>query len=342
MDLAISYAQRLEDLYLARCFPDQRDGFYIDIGAGHPVYDNASFAFYLQGWRGLTVEPNPDLARLARAVRPRDRCEQVLVGAAPGHATFYRVHDFHGFSTAIERHAQAALKAFGKPSEPLELPMRTLAQLCEAGVPARFEFLKVDVEGSEADVLLGGDFKRFRPKLVVVEALAPYTLAPAWEAWEPFLAAHGYSYVWFDSLNRYYLAEEAGGLRVHFETAPASFPQTLLYRDAKPALEDPAHIDHHLAQHIARAAMIRLPLLDPALVLELVTVGMPAHELDRPALPADVAGCFAALFGAQATAEDVAAFALPPGGSVRDLYALLIDSERFRAACGRISGGYAW
>src|SRR3954462_5863373 len=104
----ISYAQRYEDLHLLRIFGEQADGFYIDIGAGHPVFDNVSFAFYLRGWSGITVEPNPDLARLNRAVRPRDRCHQVLIGAAAGETTFYRVHDFHGLSTAIASHAQSA------------------------------------------------------------------------------------------------------------------------------------------------------------------------------------------------------------------------------------------
>ena len=55
----ISYAQRFEDLYLMRCFGGRAEGFYIDIGSGHPVYDNMSFAFYLKGWNGVTVEPNP-------------------------------------------------------------------------------------------------------------------------------------------------------------------------------------------------------------------------------------------------------------------------------------------
>ena len=60
----VSYAQRFEDFYLMRCFAGDSDGFYIDIGSGHPVYDNTSFAFYLKGWHGITVEPNPWLARL--------------------------------------------------------------------------------------------------------------------------------------------------------------------------------------------------------------------------------------------------------------------------------------
>ena len=88
------------------------------------------------------------------------------------------------------------------------MPVTTLKALCEQHAPASFEFLKIDVEGAEEDVIRGGDWKRFRPKVVVIEALAPYSLAPAWDSWEPVLTAHGYRYARFDSLNRYYVAEE--------------------------------------------------------------------------------------------------------------------------------------
>ena len=244
----ISYAQRFEDLYLMRCFAGRDEGFYIDIGSGHPVYDNMSFAFYLKGWNGVTVEPNPWLARLTRAVRPRDRHLETLVGAAAGEATFYVVNDFHGLSTMIEDHARAAQSQFGKASKALVVPVTTLRELCEQHVPRTFDFLKVDVEGAEQDVLLNGDWQSYRPKVVVVEALAPYTMTPAWAAWEPFLAKHGYRYVWFDTLNRYYVAEEADELARCFETAPASFDQSFQLRNVKPALDH--RVAHDDADHI--------------------------------------------------------------------------------------------
>ena len=84
----ISYAQRYEDMHLLRAFGEQRRGFYIDIGAGHPVYDNVSFAFYLAGWRGISVEPNPALAALNRAVRKRDHLYEGLAGACCSHIAF--------------------------------------------------------------------------------------------------------------------------------------------------------------------------------------------------------------------------------------------------------------
>ena len=57
----------LEDYHLSLAFAGQERGFYIDIGAGHPIADNVSFAIYERGWRGLAVEPQPQLADLYAA-----------------------------------------------------------------------------------------------------------------------------------------------------------------------------------------------------------------------------------------------------------------------------------
>jgi FkbM family methyltransferase len=337
----VSYAQRFEDLYLMRCFGDRSEGFYIDIGSGHPVYDNVSFAFYLKGWRGITVEPNPWLSRLSRAVRPRDRHVEALVGKSSGEATFYRVREFHGLSTMIEGHAQLALQQFGKGAEAITVPLTTLAELCEGQAPASFDFLKVDVEGAEADVLKGGDWRRYRPKVVVAEALAPYTLAPAFAEWEAHLAEHGYRYVWFDSLNRYYLAGEAAELAECFASAPASFDGAIQFRNTRPALADPDHADHRLATLLGNALMTHLPVLDRALLLELLTAGLPAAELDKHADEADLARVWERLFGLL-RAPGLAELGLQQGASVRRLYAGILDSDAFRTACGRISASYGW
>src|SRR5581483_5249535 len=137
----------------------------------HPVYDNVTFAFYLRGWRGVTVEPNPRLSELSRAVRRRDRHVEALVGAAPGETTFYLVQDYHGLSTMFEGNARSAQTEFGKSSQALSVPVTTLAAICRAHAPGAIDILKVDVEGAEKDVLLGGDWQTFRPKIVLAEAL---------------------------------------------------------------------------------------------------------------------------------------------------------------------------
>lgn len=324
-----------------RCFGEQASGFCIDIGAGHPVYDNVSFAFYLRGWRGITVEPNPWLAQLSEAVRPRDTRIQSLVGAVPGEATYYLVEDFHGLSTTVESHARAAESEYGKRSRAMTMPVTTLAALCEQHAQGDIDFLKVDVEGAERAVIEGGDWRRFRPRVVVAEALAPVTLAPSWHAWGPLLEGHGYRFAYFDSLNRYYVAEEHAGLVARFADAPGSFPGVAQFRDYKPALDDPAHPDHGLARLLAGADMVRLPLL-PDAVTERLTAGLDAATLDRACTPADIAAVHQRLFGGAPPPEWTAILKVPAHASVRDLYRLAVSSEPFRAACGRISASSAW
>jgi FkbM family methyltransferase len=342
MAAPISYAQRYEDIHLLRCFKEQPAGFYIDVGAGHPVYDNVSFTFYLRGWSGITVEPNPWLAQLSAAVRPRDRRVRSLLGAAEGEATYYLVEDFHGLSTTIEHHARAAESEYGKRAQAMPMPVTTLAALCRRFVPGAIDFLKIDVEGAEDAVLAGGDWRRYRPKVVVLEALAPVTMAEAWQVWEPRLTGQGYRFAHFDGLNRYYAADEQAGLADRLAAAPADFDGIARFGDFKPALDDPSHPDHALARQLAGMDMVRLPLLSADEIAARLTAGLESAALDRPAGPSEIAAVHRRLFGREPAPDWTASLDLPAQTSVRALYRRVVDSEPFRTACGRISASYAW
>lgn len=337
----LSYAQRFEDFHLWRALGGTPNGFYVDIGAGHPVYDNVSFAFYLAGWRGITAEPNPALAALGRAVRPRDHLFEGLCGAAAGEATLYLQREFHGLSTTIAEHAQSAEKETGRTPEAVTLPMTTLAALCEQHAPPVFEFLKVDVEGAEADVLRGADFSKHRPKVIVVEAIKPLSLAPAWDEWEPMLRRQGYAHVWDDELNRYYLAQEAHEIAEKLVAGPKWYADGPQIGNFKPAANDPAHPDHRLALLLFAAELsgdelAELPLMDRAALFSLLT----AHvtDLDRPASAADIAAIGERLCGSAAAQQ----IAPQHGETIREAYRRMIDSDAFRTSCGRIAASYAW
>ena len=338
----ISYAQRYEDMHLLRVFGEQANGFYIDIGAGHPVYDNVSFAFYLRSWSGITAEPNPWLAQLSEAVRPRDSRIQSLVGEKAGEATYYLVDDFHGLSTTVEGHALKAQSEFGKNSQAMTVPVTTLRALCEQHAPAAIDFLKIDVEGAEREVLLGGDWRRFRPKVVVLEALAPVTMVPSWEAWEPLLTAQSYRFAFFDSLNRYYVAEEHAALAERLATAPPSFAGVIPFATFKPALDDASHPDHGLTRLLAGADIVRLPLMSVDTVAERLISGLDPSDLNRPAESSDLAAAHQRLFGTTPSPLWGNILQLAPSSTIRDLYRSAVATEAFRAACGRISASSAW
>ena len=299
--MELSYAQNLEDFHLAQVFAGQTEGFYIDVGAGHPVADNVSFWFYLEGWRGIVVEPQAALADLYAHVRPRDALVRGLLGGRIGEADFHMVERLHGFSTTIAEHARGAA-AFGADFRTLRLPMTTLAAICEEHRPERIDFLKVDVEGAEADVLAGADWERWRPRVVVAEAVAPGSMAEASRHWEPLLLERRYRLAFFDGLNRFYVAEEEAALADRFPPEPTSWGAVRHLYEFGRAPDNPAHPDHALARELVLGFLAALPRLDPNFL-----VSLSSGSLDRGAMDTD---SFRAALGRIASAYD--------GGQIMD------------------------
>ena len=259
--MELTYTQNLEDVHLWHALGPKRDGFYIDVGAGHPIADNVSFWFYERGWRGICVEPQPALVEAYRHIRPRDTVYAGIVGRQTGDIDFHMVDRLHGFSTTVEKHAQGAGQ-FGADYRTVKMPMVTLADLCERHGVVEIDFLKIDVEGAEGDVLAGNDWKRFRPKVIVLEAILPGSGEPAWAEWEPYILAQGYEFTLFDTLNRFYVAKEATDVlgkapreRGDWDAIPH------LYQIGRAPVE-PKHPEHALSNELARAFWAELPGMD--------------------------------------------------------------------------------
>ena len=126
--MALSYTQNLEDYHLSLALADRSTGFYIDVGAGHPIADNVSFWFYERGWKGIVVEPQEHLASQYCHVRPRDICITSLVGAKSGELDFYQFDRLHGLSTTVHELAQSGQK-FGDPYRVSRKAVITLAAI---------------------------------------------------------------------------------------------------------------------------------------------------------------------------------------------------------------------
>ena len=173
----LSYTQNMEDYHLDLAFGGARQGRYIDIGGGHPVAGSVSFWFYQRRWSGIVVEPQPDLAALHRRLRPRDTLVEAIIGRTSGEADFFKIDRLHGLSTTVRANAEAA-GLHGAGFETLKLPSISLADLCRTHAIDRVDFLKIDVEGAERDVLEGADWSLCRPRIVVLEAVTPLSNAP--------------------------------------------------------------------------------------------------------------------------------------------------------------------
>lgn len=207
----VSYAQNREDVVLARAFGDRARGFYIDIGAWHPVLDSVTCFFYRQGWRGVNVEPLAAYLELLRQERPEDVNLGLGIARQRGEGTFYEDLTAPGLSTFSPAQA-AKLRSEGHQLREHRQAVVSLAELCAEHAPGEIDFLKIDVEGGECEAIIGGDWRRWRPRVVLVEATAPGSYTTVHQEWEGLLLGADYLFALFDGLNRFYVRAEDRGL----------------------------------------------------------------------------------------------------------------------------------
>ena len=223
----ISYAQNFEDVMLARALGDRGTGFYVDIGACHPDTASVTRHFYELGWRGVNVEPMPAPFAELRAARTRDVNVPAAIASYDGELAMYEG------PTVGE---SSALRPFDT-APPTVVPCMTLATLCRTHVTQPIDFLKVDVEGLERDVIAGGDWEAFRPTIVVVEITAPWSTRRRDDAPEIVRLMHAsrYDEVYFDGLNAFFVARESASLAARFAAPPNVLDRFVLASEAERA-----------------------------------------------------------------------------------------------------------
>jgi FkbM family methyltransferase len=212
-DIMISYAQNAEDVILDRVFRGQLRGFYIDIGAWDPHIDSVTKHFYLSGWRGINIEPTDRYHKLLVEARPEDINLKVAVGLGERKAQFLE-HENSGLSRLIETdELTAADRTSLESGHQVEVERVPLSEITGRYAPHQVDFLKIDVEGAERSVIESAEWRAFRPRVVVVEAIKPITNEPSWFSWEGLLFDARYCFALFDGLNRYYYRAEEPELR---------------------------------------------------------------------------------------------------------------------------------
>jgi|HubBroStandDraft_1064217.scaffolds.fasta_scaffold55075_2 FkbM family methyltransferase len=234
----------MEDVLLARAFGDSVNGFYIDVGAGSPLVESVTRHFYESGWQGINVEPlSVEYEQLCEE-RHRDVNLRVVLGEESGLAKLYEHVNEPGFSTLSLELARQHM-AQGMEVREREVEVVTFTQVCEQYVKRPIDFCKIDVEGYERQVLQGGDWRKWRPRVFCIEATVPGSQVPSHQEWEHLLLGAGYLLAYFDGLNRYYVAEEAEELVPKLAVQPGWYDGIVTHAEVQLR----CHIDS-LGEHI--------------------------------------------------------------------------------------------
>lgn len=220
----ISYAQNFEDVILARIFAGQEIGFYVDIGVWDATQDSVTKNFYDSGWSGINVEPlkaNFDRIQLAR---PRDININMAISSNAESIKFFDVRGT-GLSTSRSDYASKHASEGFNVNETIVKTISLESLLASYAGNRTVDFLKIDVEGAEADVIHSNNWNSFRPRVLVVEATVPGSPVESYAEWEPELLSNGFEFRYFDGLNRWYIREEDRQLRDRLGTPPNVFDQ---------------------------------------------------------------------------------------------------------------------
>lgn len=193
-----SYSQDGEDMILKSFYENRKHykGFYVDVGAHHPVRYSNTYFFYRKGWRGINIEPTPTAITPFKILRSGDINLNIGVGSKKDSLTFYCFNE-PALNTFSEEVALAAdKKKKYKIIQEVKVEVLPLKDILEQYVPAgvKIDFLTVDVEGLDFEVLKSNNWDKFSPEYLMVEGHIDFEDLFEYDIYQ-FLKSKGYKLV---------------------------------------------------------------------------------------------------------------------------------------------------
>ncbi|MFA6919324.1 MAG: FkbM family methyltransferase [Patescibacteria group bacterium] len=202
-----SYSQRGEDLILNKFLKNKKEGFYVDVGANDPNRFSNTKIFYDKGWRGINIEPDFNNCQKFIRERSRDINLNIAIGSAEGKLKFYRfIPDT--LSTLCQEEAESYIRQGYELENIVEVEVRRLSEVlanhCSDG---KIDFLSIDTEGYDLEVLQSNNWNRYRPNLICIESVKHNikdNTHQQQQGYDYFLSQQGYEKVYDNGLNSIY------------------------------------------------------------------------------------------------------------------------------------------
>ena len=143
-------------------------GIYIDVGSHHPLINNNTYILYKNGWRGINVDLDFNSIDMFNYFRPRDQNVQIALSNKKGYADLYFFHNRAAKNTLTKSRGKGA-----KSIKKIKIDtLNNVIQNSKIKIK-NIDFLSIDVEGNELNVLKGLNFKIYRPKVISIEFIKP-------------------------------------------------------------------------------------------------------------------------------------------------------------------------
>ncbi len=165
----LSYSQEGEDVVLASLI-NKPHGYYIDVGAHHPMRLSNTYYYYKQGWNGINIDAAPGSMAMFQELRARDTNLEIAISDSESICDFYIFLE-GALNTFNKELAEKYLRIGNKLKEIIKIPTKTLASVLQDYLPKdqKIDFMNVDVEKFDTQVLISNDWNRYRPKVIMIE-----------------------------------------------------------------------------------------------------------------------------------------------------------------------------
>ena len=165
----ISFSQTGIDLILNNIFKNQKIGFYVDIGCNHPIYNNNTYLLFKRGWSGINIDLDKDCIKLFNIFRKNDINIHTALSSSISIKDLYFYHKKSPINTLDKKTSERQTTSVKNIKK---VQTTTLNSVLEsANINKKIDVLCIDVEGHELEIIKGLDFKKYTPKIIVVEYL---------------------------------------------------------------------------------------------------------------------------------------------------------------------------
>jgi FkbM family methyltransferase len=192
-----SFSQEGEDLILLEYFKKKKRGFYIDIGAHHPFRFSNTYLFYKKGWRGINIDATPGSMNMFYKYRYRDINIEVPISNNNKRIDYFIFDEpaLNSFSSKLSKERNANTKY--KIKEIVKLKPRKLSEILDDYITknTKIDFMSVDVEGYEYEVLISNNWEKYKPTYLLVEILNTKLCQMENDKSYSFLIKKGYSMI---------------------------------------------------------------------------------------------------------------------------------------------------
>jgi FkbM family methyltransferase len=166
-----SFAQEGEDMILNKLLEGKKNGFYIDVGAHHPFKYSNTYYFYKKGWKGINIDPLPGSMAMFDQYRPLDTNLEIAISLNPGELEYHMfdIPVLNSFSKEAVAYAETKWKQKVRSTkkvytESLANVLRKYQHLFKT-----IDFMSIDVEGYDLEVLQSNDWNQFKPSFLLIE-----------------------------------------------------------------------------------------------------------------------------------------------------------------------------